>query len=262
MEKISVVIPCYNDETVLVKIYKDLSKALKSLPTSYEFIFIDNGSRDHTLTILRTIAEKDYNCNYLSLSKNVSKMEAVFLGAKLSTGKYIGFLDCHHPAYLIPSFYEALQQQHRQFVGGEVVNTATKKSGKRQPYFKMAYASLFEDIIKTDNLTLFCDCFYNHSDVYWIPYKELEHVESPWENKFGYFHNHTCSFIILIVCIVSLCFIALPLLFITYYESDTLSACIFSFILGILILLFMRRRKQKLSFHGKKNIKESTFYSK
>lgn len=260
MEKISVVIPCYNDEAVLMKIYKDLGKVLKSLPTSYELIFIDNGSRDHTLSILRKIAEEDYNCNYLSLSKNVSKMEAVFLGAKLSTGKYIVFIDCYHPASLVLSFYEALQQ-HCHFVGGEVVNNPTKKSGKRQPYFKMAYANIFKDVLQTDNLTAFCDRFYNHTDIYWIQYKELEHVESRWET-FISFQKKTCNSMIIFPCVIILCFIILPMLLVSYYEFNIIYACLLSFIIGIVILFMMKKYKQKLDFHGQDNIKESTFYNK
>lgn len=261
MEKISVVIPCYNDEAVLMKIYKDLGKVLKSLPTSYELIFIDNGSRDHTLSILRKIAEEDYNCNYLSLSKNVSKMEAVFLGAKLSTGKYIVFIDCYHPASLVLSFYEALQQ-HCHFVGGEVVNNPTKKSGKRQPYFKMAYANIFKDVLQTDNLTAFCDRFYNHTYIYWIQYKELEHVESRWENTFISFQKKTCNSMIIFPCVIILCFIILPMLLVSYYEFNIIYACLLSFIIGIVILFMMKKYKQKLDFHGQDNIKESTFYNK
>lgn len=262
MEKISVVIPCYNDESFLMKVYKDLCKALKSLPVSYEFIFIDNGSRDHTLSILRKVAEDDYNCNYLSLKKNVSKMEVVFLGAKLSTGEYICFIDCYHPASLLPLFYQDLKQSHCHIVGGEVISNTSNRNGKRQTYFKMARAILFKDVLNSDNLTAFCDRFYNHTNVQWIQYIELEHVESLWKNKFISLQKQTCNSALLFSCIISICFFILPALFIYMYDIDTLLSCVVSYITGIVILLFMRKHKQKLNLHGKENIKETTFYSK
>lgn len=253
------IIPCYNNEIVLVKVYKELSKALKSLPVSYEFIFIDNGSRDNTLTLLRQIAEEDYNCNFLSLSHNVSKMEAVFIGAKLSTGEYIGFMDCYHPSKLIPSFFHALNSSDFTFVGGEVLND--NKNRKKQIYFKMACTSLFKDIFLHDNLKAFCDRFYHHKEIHWIPYRELEHVESPWENRFKFieFQKYTIQHPLLTPVLLVIGFIILPLFLILFYDLKILLFYLLSIVIIILLFIYFIKRRQKFIPHGEDNIKESTF---
>lgn len=254
------VIPCYNDAAVLMNVYKDLSKVLKSLPASYEFVFIDNASRDDTLSILRKLADDDYNCNYLSLSRNVSKMEALFIGAKHSTGEYICFTDCYHPSYLIRSFFEALQKKHYLFIGGEAINDINKKNGKRQTYYKMMNAELMTQILITDNLSAFCDLFYNHSAIHWLRYKELEHVEYSWENKFFSFHRYALFDFLIIRAAIVICLVILPLGLVTIYDRHILFPYLAVLIMIILIVFMVKKRKQRI-FHGQDNIKERKFYS-
>lgn len=260
MEKISMVISCYNDAAALMNVYKDISKTLKSLPASYEFIFIDNSSRDNTLPVLRKLADDDYNCNYLSLSRNVSRIEASFIGAKHSTGEYICFMDCYHPSSLIPAFFEALQTKQHYFIGGEAINDDQKKTGKRQLYYKMMDANIIKEILNTNDIGAFSDLFYNHNEIYWLQYKELEHLEYPWENNFIFFHKYTLNDYLILRIAIVICFVLLPLILVTVYDKSMLLP--YLVILTVLVLLFfiIKKRKHRV-FHGQTHIKESKFYT-
>lgn len=259
MEKISMVIALHNDERHLWKFYHDMSKVLKELPITYEFIFIDNGSRDATLHLLRDLSRQDYNCNYLSLSHNVSKMEAVYLGARLATGEYTGFIDCHYPPYLIPHFYLALSEQRYSCVGGSLVQEGRKR-GKHQTYFKMMKSHSLVDILHSDNITAFCDRFYNnHSrEILWIPYTELEHDGSPWEQRIQLFPlcSRSCLFIIMTSLVIAEFFLP-EILF--HQEIDIITAYVISNILLVMFLFLLHTLHKIRHPLSKDNIKETTF---
>ena len=80
-EKISLVVPCYNEEEVLPYFYEEFCKVAEKLSEfQLEVIFVDDGSKDRTLAIVKELAEKDTRVKYLSFSRNFGKESAVFAG--------------------------------------------------------------------------------------------------------------------------------------------------------------------------------------
>lgn len=83
MNKISVVIPCFNEEEVLSLCYEKTSEVLKQIEgIDYELLFVDDGSKDHTKDILRVLSDQDAHCVFISFSRNFGKEAAMFAGLK------------------------------------------------------------------------------------------------------------------------------------------------------------------------------------
>ncbi len=138
--KYSVVIPVYNEQEVLPLSYDRLKKVMDSLG-DYELIFIDDGSRDNSLNLLRALAEKDNNVRVISFSRNFGHQEAVSAGMSASSGSAVIIIDCdlQDPPELIPQMIEKWQ------AGADIVygrrlkrkgETVFKKSSARV-YYKM-----------------------------------------------------------------------------------------------------------------------------
>lgn len=113
MNKISIIVPCYNEEEILPAFYAETQKAIEAIPdTAWEFIFIDDGSKDHTLDILRLFSYQDSRCQYLSFSRNFGKEAAMYAGLSHACGDYCVIMDAdlQHPPALLSPMYQALQQ--------------------------------------------------------------------------------------------------------------------------------------------------------
>ena len=96
MDKISVIVPCYNEEEVLPLFHREVTKELNKINNiDYEILFIDDGSHDQTIEILRELCVKDNHCNYYSFSRNFGKEAAMFAGLEKSTGDYCVIMDAH-----------------------------------------------------------------------------------------------------------------------------------------------------------------------
>ena len=114
MEKISVVVPCYNEEDVLELFNVEMEKLRKELKNvTLEVIYINDGSADNTLNILRELAKKDKNNKYISFSKNFGKESGIYAGLKNATGDYVVVIDAdlqHNPRTII-DMYNILKEK-------------------------------------------------------------------------------------------------------------------------------------------------------
>ena len=108
---VSIIVPCYNEEEALPLFYAETAKVLKSLKEKYELIFVNDGSSDNTLKVMKDLAKKDKNVNYLSFSRNFGKESAMYAGICNASGDYIGFIDAdlQHPPILIKEMIEKLE---------------------------------------------------------------------------------------------------------------------------------------------------------
>ena len=79
-EKISLLIPCYNEQDALPFFYREAAAVLGSMPYDYEMIFINDGSGDQTLAVVKELAKKDPHVRYLSFSRNFGKEAAMYAG--------------------------------------------------------------------------------------------------------------------------------------------------------------------------------------
>ena len=110
---IDIIVPCYNEEDVLNLFYTESSKVTEGISDyTRRYIFVDDGSRDKTLSILRELAEKHSNVNYISFSRNFGKEAAMYAGLDHSTGDYVVIMDAdlQHPPTMIPDMIEGIKE--------------------------------------------------------------------------------------------------------------------------------------------------------
>ena len=147
MELISVVVPCYNEEESLPLFYDEIIRVSDSMKAEndveFEFVFVNDGSRDKSLILLRELAEKDSRVRYVSFSRNFGKEAAMIAGLEHTKGDYVVLLDAdlQHPPKLIPQMYKYVSS-------GEYDCAATRRiSRKGEPKLLSFFAAQFYRII-------------------------------------------------------------------------------------------------------------------
>ncbi|MCL2563684.1 MAG: glycosyltransferase family 2 protein [Oscillospiraceae bacterium] len=114
MSKISLVIPCYNEEANIPLFTEAITAVEREMPgVTFELVFVDDGSADATLSALRGLSKADSRVRYLSFSRNFGKEAAMFAGLKAATGDYIALIDAdlQHPPALLPEMYAAITEE-------------------------------------------------------------------------------------------------------------------------------------------------------
>ncbi len=141
MNKISIVVPCYNEEASIPIFYKVIEETLKSMKIDYELIFIDDGSKDKTLEILKNI--KDKHVKYISFSRNFGKEAAIYAGLNECSGDFVATMDVdlQDPPSLIPIMYETLKKEDFDCIGTRRVTR------KGEPKIRSFFARMFYKII-------------------------------------------------------------------------------------------------------------------
>lgn len=113
-EKISIVVPCYNEEESLPIFYEEITKVSKKLKeVDFEYIFINDGSKDKTLSILRELSKKDNKVRYVSFSRNFGKEAGMFAGLEATTGDYVAIMDAdmQDPPEMIIEMYKSIKKE-------------------------------------------------------------------------------------------------------------------------------------------------------
>ncbi len=146
MKKVSVVIPMYNEQEVVKKCYEKINNTLKNIEDKYDYeiIFINDGSKDETLEILKDIAKNDKKVKIIAFSRNFGHQSAVTAGLKNVTGDAIVIIDAdlQDPPELIPQMLELWEK------GNDIIY-GKRKTRKGESKFKLLTASMF---YKTLNL--------------------------------------------------------------------------------------------------------------
>ncbi|MCC8049991.1 MAG: glycosyltransferase family 2 protein [Clostridiales bacterium] len=126
MKKISLIIPCYNEQETVPLFYAETSSVLKSMDCEYELVFVNDGSSDNTLIELKRLAEKDEHITYLSFSRNFGKEAAMYAGFCNVTGDYVAVMDAdmQDPPALLPRMVELLES-------GEYDSVATRRVSRK-----------------------------------------------------------------------------------------------------------------------------------
>lgn len=112
-EKISIIVPCYNEEESLPIFYKEIDKISKDMKVvDFEFLFINDGSRDKTLNILREMAKKDKRVRYISFSRNFGKEAGMWAGLENATGDFVAIMDAdmQDPPSKVKEMYDILSK--------------------------------------------------------------------------------------------------------------------------------------------------------
>ena len=127
MKKITVIVPCFNEQDALPIYYKEMCKVMHKMPeVEIEMLFVDDGSTDRTLSVMKDLNALDEKCKYLSFSRNFGKEAAIYAGLKNATGDYVAIMDVdlQDPPELLPQMYQILEE-------GEYDNVATKRSTRK-----------------------------------------------------------------------------------------------------------------------------------
>ncbi|MEE0861515.1 MAG: glycosyltransferase family 2 protein [Lachnospiraceae bacterium] len=113
IKTIDIIVPCYNEEDVLKLFYEESSKVTDNISDySCRYIFVDDGSRDNTLSILMELSKEHENVKYISFSRNFGKEAAMYAGLDHSTGDYVVIMDAdlQHPPTMIPDMIKGIQE--------------------------------------------------------------------------------------------------------------------------------------------------------
>lgn len=142
-KKISVIVSCYNEQESIPYFYEEITKVADQMKSfHFEFLFVDDGSIDHTLSILKTLSKEDQRVRYLSFSRNFGKEAAMYAGLENSTGDYVTLMDAdlQDPLSLLPQMCDLIEQ------GYDVVGTR-RVTRKGEPPIRSFFARRFYKII-------------------------------------------------------------------------------------------------------------------
>lgn len=116
--KVSIIIPCYNEEQVIEQTYHTLVTHVAALPISYELLFINDGSQDDTLTLLKQFAQDNPAVRYISFSRNFGKESSMLAGLSYATGECVIIMDAdlQHPPSLIANMIEKYHEGYDQVI--------------------------------------------------------------------------------------------------------------------------------------------------
>ena len=140
--KISVVVPCYNEQESILLFYEEINKVSEEMEQEFEFIFVNDGSSDHTLDCMKALSEKDARVKYVSFSRNFGKEAAIHAGFSKAEGDYIVMMDAdlQDPPSLLPEMLSYMEQGYD--------SVATRRvTRKGEPPIRSFFARMFYKII-------------------------------------------------------------------------------------------------------------------
>lgn len=145
---LSVVVPCYNEEEAIPYFYEEMSKTIilfneKFSDVEFEILFIDDGSIDNTMSVVKDLRKKDERVRYVSFSRNFGKEAAIFAGLEKSKGDFVVLMDAdlQDPPSLLPQMYEAIA------VEGYDSAATRRVSRKGEPPIRSLFARMFYKMI-------------------------------------------------------------------------------------------------------------------
>lgn len=141
---ISIVVPCFNEEEAIPLFYEETSRVLKTISlSSYEFVFVDDGSSDKTLDVLRGLSSKDKKVRFASFSRNFGKEAAIYAGLEKACGDYVALMDVdlQDPPSLLPQMFDALKKE------GYDCAATRRATRKNEPPVRSFFARRFYKIM-------------------------------------------------------------------------------------------------------------------
>ena len=143
MKKISIIIPCYNEQEAVPLFYTESMRVLKELNYEYELIFVNDGSKDQTLAAIKDLCAADPHVVYLSFSRNFGKESAMLAGFHAASGDFVTIMDAdlQDPPSLLPQMLKILEE-------GEYDSVATRRfSRDGEPMIRSWFARKFYQLI-------------------------------------------------------------------------------------------------------------------
>ena len=121
--RLSLIVPCYNEQEAVPIFHREATRVLLGMGCEYEMLFVNDGSKDGTLSVLRSIAAEDPHVAYLSFSRNFGKEAAMYAGFCNAKGDYVAVMDAdmQDPPSLLPQMVGILES-------GEYDSVATRRA--------------------------------------------------------------------------------------------------------------------------------------
>ena len=144
MKKISVIVSCYNEEESLPLFYQEMNKVMEELKKyKFELIFVNDGSKDKTLEVIKTLRKKDNRVRFVSFSRNFGKEAAMLAGLDYSTGDYVTLMDAdlQDPPKMLPEMLKYIEEDGYDCVGTRRVTR------KGEPPIRSFFARRFYKLI-------------------------------------------------------------------------------------------------------------------
>ena len=213
--KLSLIIPCYNEQEVLPVFYQQVTEVLAAQQWDYELLFVTDGSRDKTLPLLRQLAQQDARVKYLSFSRNFGKEAAMYAGFCNAKGQYVAVMDAdlQDPPSLLPQMMELLESGQYDSVATRRVSRAGEPPIRswfaRQFYrlinaisdadvvdgardFRLMRREMVDAVVAMGERNRFSKGIFGWIGfrTYWLPYENVERAagETKWNfwSLFGY----------------------------------------------------------------------------
>ncbi len=205
--KLSLIVPCYNEQQALPIFYKEVTAVMGAMDCEYELLLINDGSRDGTLELMRSLAQQDERVVYLSFSRNFGKEAAMYAGFCNATGDYVAVMDAdmQDPPSLLPKMLEILATGDYDSVAACRADRAGEppvRSWFSKQFYRLINAISDTDIVSgardfrlmrremVDAIVAMCE--YNRFSkgifgwvgfrTYWLPFENVERVagETKW----------------------------------------------------------------------------------
>lgn len=151
MEKVSVIVSCYNEEESIPLFYKEMACIMEKMREfQFEILFIDDGSKDKTLKVIKRLADKDTRIKYISFSRNFGKEAAMFAGLSNASGDYVTIMDAdlQDPPSLLPEMMDYITREGYDSVATRRVTR--KGEPKIRSFFARRFYGVIRRISKTE----------------------------------------------------------------------------------------------------------------
>lgn len=145
MKKVSIIIPCYNEEESILLFYKTIKSTARKMKKkcSFEYIFINDGSKDKTLKLIRDLSKKDNDVRYISFSRNFGKEAAMYAGFEAAVGDYVTTMDVdlQDPPELLEEMFDTVKS-------GEYDCCAARSTNRKSySFFRKLFTKWFYSLI-------------------------------------------------------------------------------------------------------------------
>ena len=153
MDKISIIIPCYNEQEAIPIFYDAITKTAEEIPqVKMEFLFVNDGSKDRSLAEMKRLAELDERVKYVNFSRNFGKEAAMYAGLTYADGDYVAIMDVdlQDPPALLPEMFSYIEQGYD--------SVATRRvTRKGEPPIRSFFARMFYRMMKRISKTEMMD---------------------------------------------------------------------------------------------------------
>ncbi|MFK4895861.1 glycosyltransferase family 2 protein [Lactococcus petauri] len=149
---LSIIVPAYNEEETIELFFDEVNAQTLDLPLDKTFYFINDGSSDCTLDVIKTLSQKHPNVKYISFSRNFGKEAALLAGLRAASGDFVTVMDAdlQDPPSMLNEMYDKLQE------GYDIVGTR-RISRKDEPFIRSIFARAFYKIMNTISSTQMVD---------------------------------------------------------------------------------------------------------